>query len=79
VDYHVVYQCGFILRLFENPQDERYSKYKLRSMPGDFTGLHLVSFLYVGFEQITPGHDVGFDLSKEYETALQMYSKKRGQ
>jgi hypothetical protein len=24
VDYHVVYQCGFILRLFENSQDERY-------------------------------------------------------
>ncbi len=24
VDYHVVYQCGFVLRLFENPPDERY-------------------------------------------------------
>jgi tetratricopeptide (TPR) repeat protein len=54
-------------------------KYKLRSMPGDFTGLHLVSFLYVGFEQVNPGHDVGFDLSEEYETARQMYSKKKGQ
>jgi hypothetical protein len=24
VDYHVAYQCGFILRLFENTPDERY-------------------------------------------------------
>lgn len=24
VDYHVVYQCGFVLRLFENPPGERY-------------------------------------------------------
>ena len=51
-------------------------KYRLRSMPGDFTGLHLVSLLYVGFEQINPGHDMGFDLSEEYETARQLFSKK---
>jgi hypothetical protein len=24
VDYHIAYQCGFILRLFENSPDERY-------------------------------------------------------
>src|SRR5829696_2355399 len=24
VDYHVVYQCGFVLRLFENSLDKRY-------------------------------------------------------
>ena len=24
VDYHIAYQCGFVLRLFENPPDERY-------------------------------------------------------
>lgn len=53
-------------------------KYSLRSLPGEFTGLHLVSLLYVGFEQINPGHDMGFDLSKEYETAQQLFSRKRG-
>jgi hypothetical protein len=146
VDYHIAYQCGFILRLFENSPDERYEfagtktghevvrelltkqgggtprmdavmycldalekfdgltpeqvqavtleiamlgrqgldtndptpKYRLRSLPGEFTGLHLVSLLYVGFEQINPGHDVGFDLSQEYETAQQLFSRKRG-
>ncbi len=24
VDYHITYQCGFVLRLFENPPDARY-------------------------------------------------------
>ena len=24
VDYHIAYQCGFVLRLFENPPGERY-------------------------------------------------------
>ena len=24
VDYHIAYQCGFVLRLFENPPDARY-------------------------------------------------------
>ncbi len=24
VNYHIAYQCGFVLRLFENPPDERY-------------------------------------------------------
>ncbi len=53
-------------------------KYSLRSLPGDFTGLHLVSLMYVGFEQINPGHDMGFDLSREYETAQQLFSRKKG-
>lgn len=54
-------------------------KYSLRSLPGNFTGLQLVSMMYVGFEQINPGHGVGFDLSREYETAQQLFSKKEGE
>ncbi len=53
-------------------------KYTLRSLPGEFTGLHLVSLLYVGFEQISPGNDIGFDLSREYETAQQLFVGKKG-
>ena len=53
-------------------------KYSLRSLPGNFTGLQLVSIMYVGFEQINPGHDVGFDLSREYQAAQQLFSKKEG-
>ncbi len=47
-------------------------KYRLRTLPGEFTGLQLVSLLYVAFQQIAPGADVGFDLSREYEMALAM-------
>jgi hypothetical protein len=50
-------------------------QYELQSLDGKFSGLHLVSLMYVGFEQINPGHDVGFDLSQEYETALGMFSQ----
>jgi hypothetical protein len=32
--------------------------------------------MYVGFKQIEPSMDVGFDLSKEYEAAQQLFSKK---
>ncbi len=53
-------------------------KYSLRSLPGEFTGLQLVSLLYVGFERINPGHDMGFDLSREYETARQLFLGKKG-
>ncbi len=45
------------------------TKYRLKSMPGDFSGLQLLSYMYVGFKIIDPAVDVGFDLSKEYETA----------
>lgn len=53
-------------------------KYKLKSLPGDFTGLHLVSLMYVGFKRLAPDHDVGFDLSEEYATARELFAKKKG-
>lgn len=56
--------------------DDPSRKYKLDSMPGDFTGLQLVSYMYVGFQMIEPSMDIGFDLSSEYETAKALFSKK---
>lgn len=53
-------------------------KYKLRSLPGSYSGLQLVSMMYVGFKQIEPSMDAGFDLSKEYEMAQQLFSGGRG-
>jgi hypothetical protein len=49
-------------------------KYKLRSMPGDFSGLHLLSIMYVAFQKIAPETDVGIDLSKEYAQAIAMFN-----
>lgn len=51
-------------------------KYRLRALPGEFSGLHLVSIEYVAFKQITPDEDIGFDLSREYEMALGMQQRR---
>jgi len=50
-------------------------KYSLTSMPGSFSGLALVSYMYVGFKQIAPEQNVGLDLSEEYNMALKMFGK----
>jgi Flp pilus assembly protein TadD len=53
------------------------AKYTLRSLPGDFTGLQLMSYMYAAFQQLAPDHDIGFDLAQEYEMAQQMRGMKR--
>jgi hypothetical protein len=45
-------------------------KYQLKNMPGDFTGMQLLSYMYVGFKQMEPGIDTGIDLEKEYRSAI---------
>jgi tetratricopeptide (TPR) repeat protein len=48
-------------------------KYQLKSMPGDFTGMQLLSYMYVGLKQMEPGIDTGIDLEKEYQVALNIF------
>ena len=52
-------------------------KYSLRSLPGEYTGLQLMSYMYVAFKQIAPEQNIGFDLSSEYEQALKLYQPKQ--
>ncbi|MFC2047923.1 tetratricopeptide repeat protein [Chloroflexota bacterium] len=52
------------------------NKYTIRSLPGVFTGLQLVSYMYVGFKKIAPDQDVGVDLSQEYNMALTLFKSK---
>lgn len=47
-------------------------QYTIRSLPGKFSGLHLVSIMYAAFQQFAPGEDVGIDFSAEYVTARSM-------
>ena len=54
-------------------------KYQLRSLPGRFSGLHMVSLMYAAFKIIAPGQDVGFDLSNEYALALEMRRQRKGE
>ena len=51
-------------------------KYSIHSLPGIFTGLQLVSYMYVGFKKVAPDQDIGFDLSQEYEMASQLFGSK---
>jgi tetratricopeptide (TPR) repeat protein len=55
-----------------NPQ----KKYQIKTMPGIFTGLNLVCYMYVGFRLIAPETDVGIDLSDEYKAALRLADEK---
>ena len=48
-------------------------KYRIKSLEGEFSGLHLVCLEYVAFKAIEPSLDIGFDLSKEYSSAKTMF------
>jgi tetratricopeptide (TPR) repeat protein len=51
-------------------------QYTLRSLPGTFSGLHLLCLQYIAFKQIMPEQDIGFDLSAEYRMALSLFEEK---
>jgi len=51
-------------------------KYQLKSLPGNFSGLHLVCLMYVAFKSIAPDTEIGFDLSKEYAAAQALHGEK---
>jgi tetratricopeptide (TPR) repeat protein len=44
-------------------------KYTLKTLPGHYSGIHLVSIMYAGFKAVDPTADAGIDLSAEYEVA----------
>lgn len=60
-----------------NPNDPD-RMYRLRTLPGEFTGLQLLSYMYVTFKKVAPEANIGFDLSREYEAALGMFESKQG-
>ena len=51
-------------------------KYTLKSMEGKFTGMQLLSYMFVGLKQIDPKLDSGIDLENEYQAALEMFNQK---
>jgi len=53
-----------------NDPDQRH---QLKSLPGSFSGLHLVCLMYVGFKIVAPEQDIGFDLSEEYKAAKALH------
>jgi hypothetical protein len=51
---------------------ESDQKYALRSLPDNLTGLELVSAMYVAILSVGGEQDVGFELSREYQAALEI-------
>jgi tetratricopeptide (TPR) repeat protein len=48
-------------------------KYTLKSLPGQFSGLHLVSIMFTGLKSIAPDQEPGIDLSREYAAAQETF------
>ncbi len=50
-------------------------KYSLKTLPGKYSGLHLLALMYTAFKQIDPKMDSGADFSQEYAIATQSRKK----
>jgi hypothetical protein len=50
--------------------NEPKTRYTLQSLPGDFSGLQLLSYLHVGMKLFDPTADTASGLDREYATAL---------
>lgn len=44
-------------------------RYKLETLPGDFSGLQLLCMMHVGLKNLDPDADSGSGLEREYELA----------
>jgi tetratricopeptide (TPR) repeat protein len=50
-------------------------KYTLNSLPGKYSGMHLVSIMYAGMKAMDPDIETGIDLEAEYGAAMAMRRK----
>ncbi|MEI7983400.1 MAG: tetratricopeptide repeat protein, partial [Bacteroidota bacterium] len=71
------YEISMLGRTGLDPSNPK-NTYQLTCIPGDFTALQLLCYMYVGFKLVNPDIDIGFDLSKEYSAAKAMYSSQNG-
>jgi Tfp pilus assembly protein PilF len=71
----VVFEIASLASSGLNIQD-RIARYRLISLPGNFSPLQLVVYMYVGLKKLSPQDDTGIDFSKEYAVALGMLPVK---
>lgn len=55
------------------PVNDAKQKYQLRTLPGEYSALHLVCLLHVGIKQFNPSQGSGFDVEQEYAAAVERY------
>jgi tetratricopeptide (TPR) repeat protein len=51
-------------------------KYTLSTLPGKYSGLHLLAIMHTGFKQIDPTMNSGADFDSEYDAALKLFDGK---
>ncbi len=56
---------------------DRTSRFRLLSLPGEFSALQLVVTMYVAVKKVAPRADPGIDFSKEYAFALAVLQRKK--
>jgi tetratricopeptide (TPR) repeat protein len=49
------------------------SRYRVKGLDGDFSGLAMVCYLYVAMQRMSPGTNIGFDVASEYEQAKRIF------
>jgi hypothetical protein len=52
--------------------NDREHRYSLKSLPGDYSGLHLMCLMHVGFLMFDSNTDPGTGLQREYDLAVSM-------
>lgn len=52
------------------------TRHRLKSLPGDFSGLELICYMYIAWQRIDPKADIGFDVSNEYQAAVSLFRKR---
>ena len=52
------------------------SRYRVKGLEGEFSGLAMVCFLYVAMQRMAPGSDIGFDLAAEYAQARKLFDSQ---
>jgi hypothetical protein len=52
--------------------NEPERRYTLKQLPGDYSGLQLVSMMHVGFRMFDPNMDPETGLEREYQMALSL-------
>lgn len=52
-------------------------EHTLRTLPGQYSGLHLISLMYAGFQVVDASYSIAFDLSKEYQAVRSLYAAEQ--
>jgi len=50
------------------------SRYHVKGLDGEYSGLAMVCLLYVAMQRMAPGTNIGFDLAAEYEEAKKLFT-----